>query len=175
MDHSGKGDAGMYRVGNRRAEEEEEGRDSFGMVSRQLRTPEAGGPGQASPGHSSKAARPAQPGCLHWEPAQGLRGWRAPSTTGAEQGTQHVPHTCLSGPRRNGYPKASKTRRIYMSTYSVPGTPPAHPHAVGTDSGSNFTMPPSHHSGIHFASLPPLSWAQIPCRWEDSLGQAGLS
>ena len=79
LDHSGKGDAGVYRAGSRRAEEEEEGRDS-----RQLRTPEAGGPGQASPGHSSKAARPAQPECLHWELAQGLRGWRAPSTTGAE-------------------------------------------------------------------------------------------
>lgn len=66
--------------------------------------------------------------------------------TGAEQGTQHVPHTCLSGPRRNGYPRTSKTQRIYKSTYCVLGMPPACPHAIGTDSGNNITTPPSHHS-----------------------------
>lgn len=33
-EHSGKGEAGVYLVGSRR--EEEEGRGSFGMVSREL-------------------------------------------------------------------------------------------------------------------------------------------
>lgn len=138
--HSGKGEAGVYLAGSR--EEEEEGRDSFGMVSRELRTP-GGRWARPSLSQPQPSGLPAQPSLdVSTGSRQRTERMEGSSTTGAEQGTQHVPTLACLVLEETDTPRTSKTRRIYKRAYCVLGTPPACPHAIGTDSGNNITTPP---------------------------------